>query len=511
MSSSRFKPELYRVLIHPAMSISIASSGVLAAIWLVVVNFGIVAPPAGLVVAVVAATVLEAVAGNIMYKERAGIGNRIRELLIYVTFLYATFSIGRTGRFTARFFPSFDQALPLLAVAAAWLIAFAFHNRLRGREALLRSFHGRHGSELRRAVLERQHDMALTVGQLRKARKLIGTLLAILCVLAVFGAIDPIGASVLRAGSGAFAVLVIYSISAIVVVGSLNTFIDEYAANGEGIAVPLRFQRRRSIAAAAVIGIVLVVAFALSRNRSVLPIEAIADFFRWLGSLFDREVEDTVIPPRFEPEQQGGLPPELRELLEDTEGRETPLWIRILVRLLERLAIWGVVGGAVLLVFGPLFSRGFRRALARIRAGQFLRELWNNLKRRFRILSRFLKYGLGRRGRTADDDEAAGIATGEAWREHQWKPGLRKRRQMDRVVQVFVEVARWGERHGVTYSRSEAAKEYLRRISAIRPELYPETMAVGDTFCEAKFSRHLLPREQMRAYVHSARSITKSD
>lgn len=511
MNSSRFKPELYRVLIHPAMSVFVSSSGILAAIWLVAVNFGVRSPGAGIIVAVVLATLLEAAVGNVLYRQRAGIGNRVRELVIYLIVLYAVFSIPRGGPLGQRFLPGAEQVLPVLAAAAAWIVGFVFHNRLRGREALLRTFAGKHGSELRHAVLDRQHDMAQTVGQLRNARQLIGGLFAVLCFLAAFGSIDPLGLSVLRAGSGAFVVLVVYGISAIAAIGNLNTFIDEYAANGEGIAVPLRFQRRRAVLAAAMIALVLLIAFALARNRSVLPFEAIVDFFRWLGSLFEAEPNESYEPPSFETPQQRQLPPELMDLLDDTEEHEPPLWLRVLAELLRRLALSALIVGAALLIFGPLFSKNFRTALRDLKPAAFLKGLWNDLRRRVRILGRFLKHGLRRRRHGDVDEETDEPTEDRRWRERQWKPGLRKRRQMDRVVQVFLEVTRWGERHGVSYHRTEGTHEYLSRLAAIRPERYADAVAVADTFCEARFSRHLVAKAQMREYVRSARRIAKSE
>ena len=83
--------------------------------------------------------------------------------------------------------------------------------------------------------------------------------------------------------------------------------------------------------------------------------------------------------------------------------------------------------------------------------------------------------------------------------------------QMDRVVRVFVDITRWGSRHGIGYVPSEAAREYLQRIALLRPERYLDAVTVAETFCEARFSRHLIGREKLRQYVHAARRITASD
>ena len=55
--------------------------------------------------------------GNILYRQRAGIGNRVRELVIYLIVVYAVFSLPRGGPLGQRFLPGFEQVLPVLAAA----------------------------------------------------------------------------------------------------------------------------------------------------------------------------------------------------------------------------------------------------------------------------------------------------------------------------------------------------------------------------------------------------------
>ncbi|MFW5689054.1 MAG: DUF4129 domain-containing protein [Spirochaetota bacterium] len=510
MSSSRFKPELYRTVIHPLMSISVSSTGVLAVIWMVGANFGQAGPRAGTVAGVFVATILEAIAGNLLFKERMGVANRLRELVILLAAIYGLFSLAEPGPLAERFAPGFGNTLPVLAVGFAWLVAFAFHDRLRGREQLLRTLHGKRGAELRRAVLDHQHEMAHTIGQLRKARGLIGGMFVTLCVLGVLGTLDFLGMSVLSARSGAFLFLVLYGIASIASIGSLNTFIDEYAANGEGLSVPVRFQRRRSLVATAMIAMILVLAFALSRAESLLPIEAIGDFFRWLAGLFERTPDEMTEMPYDLPQTTQNPPPDMSELFaEEAEG--PPLWLRILARLFERLAISVLTIVGVVLLFGPLFSPAFRKALAGLKPGQFIAGLFANLRRRLRVVGRLLRAILRTRRRRPTHEEVEAEPLSEAWREQQWKPNLRKRRQMDRVVQVFVDITRWGRRRNVTYSRSEAAQEYLRRVAEIVPERYADAVFVAETFCEARFSKHLIPRATMREYVQAAKRITATE
>ncbi len=512
MISSRFRPELYRVVVHPLMSVAVASTGVLATVWLIGVNLGIPAPRFVTAAAIVTAAIVEAVVGNALYRERAGLGNRLREALIYLGLVYLILSVGRPGPLRVRVEPSLDQMIPLVAVATAWLIAFAFHNRLRGREALLRAFAGRRGEELRHAVIEHQREMAETVRALRRARGLIGTLFAVLAGLAIFASVDVLGISALGARSGAFLLLILYTISGLAAIGSLNVFIQEYEANGEGLPVPLRFQRRRSFAVAALMSLVLALTFALSRSASVVPIETIGDFLRWIGGLFGGEVEQEYFIPPPQPTMPTGVSPELLEIISAMEGREVPLLLRILLYLIERLLVFALVLGGVVLVFGPIVSPSFRKALREFRPHSLIRTLWSTFVRRWRILIRLLARGLRRRSRGGGrSPHEPGDPSGAAGQRSRWRPGLRKRVQMERVVRVFVEVTKWGAKRGLAYRRSEAAREYLLRIAALRPEHYPDAVTVAEIYCEVRFSRHLVAGHRFHDYLRAAKRITASE
>ncbi len=510
MSSSRFRHELYRVLLHPLISISTSASGILAIVWLIGVNFGNANPRASIILGVLFATIVEAVVGNILYKERSGIGNRARELVFYLMLLYVVFSLARPGALREKFFPSFDQMVPIVASGIAWIVAFVLHDRLRGREALLRTFGGATGSELRRAVLARQHDMALTVAQLRKARGLITSVFVIACLLALAAGTNLLRRSVLPQSPWSFIMLIISGITSISVMGTINAFIEEYGANGEGLAVPFRFQRRRLLAGFSMLLLVLILAFGLSRREGVLPIEAIGDALRWFARLFERDANRVVEEPFPEPPPQPEqISPDMVDFLRSLEEPEPPpLWLRILARLVERLGLVALVVGLTALLFGPLFSEGFREGIARLGAWRKIKAFFAALRQRLKILGRFLRAGVGRR--RAERLDEAGEEPPRAWRSSRWKPSLRKRRQMDRVLQVFADISRWGGQNGVSYARHEAAREYLSRIATVRPEHYQDAMVVAETFCEARFSTHVLPRERIRDYVAAAKRITSA-
>ncbi len=507
MNSLSSRAEFYRSLIHPLMSIGVSVSGALALGWLISTLVGQGAPRVETVIAVVLAGIVEAVAGNLLYQERAGIGNRVRELLIYLLVVYAVLSLLGSGPLAERFAPGWGQIPALILVGLCWTIAFVFHNRLRGREALLRTFAGRHGPQLRSAVIDCQHDMALTVGELRRARSLIGGFFVLLCIVTLLGTFEFMPTEQLVPASGAFVTLVLYGIVSVWVIGALNIFIEEYAANGEGLAVPLRLGRRRGVLVALIILLVFVTAFVVSSEEGILPLEAIGDFFRWLGNLLRREREPLESPLEQVPESPPPLPPDVMEQLSGMEPVLPPLWIRLLASLIRRVVVYtAVVLGAVLL-FGPLFSASFRKGLRELNLRHSLKRLVSVLRTRWRILKHLLQCSLRRSQRPslAEREEPAPASGSRSW-----KPSIRKRRQMSRVVSVFVSITRWGKTHGVPYGRTLAATEYLRAVATLYPEHYADTQTLARIFGEARFSRHLVSISRMREYVGAAKRITRS-
>jgi hypothetical protein len=490
------------------MSISVSVTGTLALGWIISTLAGQGAPRIVTIIAVLLAGVVEAVVGNLLYRERAGIANRIRELVIYLIGVYLVLSLLQPGSVTDRFAPGVHHLLPLLLVALCWMVAFVFHNRLRGRELLLRIFAGNHGEKLRRVVLDRQHAMALTVAELGSARKLIGSFFVVLSVVSLIGSFEFMPAGRLVAASGAFVMLVLYGLVSIWVMGALNIFIEEYAANGVGLAVPLRLGRFRGVLVALLVAVVFVTGFVLSRNESILPIEAFQNFFRWLGSLFGRERAPVETPPIEPPPPAPDSAPDVLEQLYGMEPNVPPLWLRLLLTLIRRVVVYSAVMAGLILLFAPIFSPAFRKGVRTLKPKQLVKRFWSMIRTRWRILRHLLRRGFRRRSRRERDErqQQAQVTAGS----RSWKPSLRKQRQMNRVVSVFVSVTRWGGRNGVPYGRSLAATEWLRTVASIYPEHYADARLLGTVFCEARFSRHLLSVGRMREYVQAAKRITRS-
>jgi hypothetical protein len=510
MSSLSGRPELYRSVVHPAISVGVTVTTMMAALLLLARLAGIGLPRTLTIFLVVGAPLVEASVGNILFAERAGIGNRAREFIIYLLLAYLLLSVVRTGPFAARFTPSPEHALPLVAIALAWIEAFGIHNRLRGREALLRRFHGLFGEDLRHALVDRQHDMATIVRDLRHVRSTAATGMAVVFLIAFVAGSGLVPGSNLPVRSFAFVVLMLQAGVSLWAIGLLNSFMEEYSANGVGIAVPFRFQRRQMLTALPVILVILLGALIVARPNDLLPFDRVLAFFRWFAGLFERDAQPVprpLPPPSIE---QSDYYETLRELMAGTEVTP-PLWLRVLGILLRRLAIALGVVTAFLVVFGPLFSAEFRAALRRVGLRKKLKLWFSGIRRQLVLVFRWIGLRLARRRRLDAGTDAAEVSYPSPKRHVGWTPSFAKRRQMDRAVSVFVSIAGWGTRRGIVYRPSEGARDYLRRVAEVAPERYTDTALCADVFWEARYSRDRVSRRRMQDYVAAAKRITATD
>lgn len=507
MSSSYGRPETFRLIVHPALAVFVSVTSTLSIVWLISRFMGLASPGVLTIVSVVVAPLVEAGIGNLLYRERAGVANRVRELIIMLLLLYAIASLVRSGPFGLRFIPSGAQLVPVAAAAFSWLQASGIHSRLRGRESLLRGFQGLHGEELRHALVDRQHDMAVTVRELRGVkRSVMGTVL-FTCGLAIAAAFVPsVGLPMM---SAAFVMLVANIAVSIVVIGVVSSFLDEYEANGVGIAVPYRILRRRTLVVIPIVLVAVVLALILARPDDLLPFDRVLAFFRWFLSLFERGVGQ-ISPPEIRQLPRSPISPELlRQLLEESAREGPPLWLRVLAVLFRRLAVALLVVTAATLTFGPLLSRDFRAALKRVHLRDSLRRLVQRVRARFVILVRWLGMISRRKRHAAPAPGKPALVTSETVSTGKtWRPSILKRRQMDRAVSVFQAIAEWGSKHGTRYRPNEGAREYLARLADIKPECSRDLDVCGESFWIARYSRLYLPRKQMRAYVAAARRIT---
>ena len=86
----------------------------------------------------------------------------------------------------------------------------------------------------------------------------------------------------------------------------------------------------------------------------------------------------------------------------------------------------------------------------------------------------------------------------------------RTRIEKNTILRWYRKLVVWGERREIPPSKTSTAREYARRIVALRPELEATIESITMTFDESFYSSSRLGRTRIRKYVRDVRAVTGS-
>jgi hypothetical protein len=497
---------VYRSAVHPLLSILLpflflASTDQLLRVIFPLFPFF----PAHLEPLLLAAGIEEAAMGNLLFKERASLIARVRELGVLLCLAFAYLLI-LSGLRSGRLHVSPLLIYPLTAVMLQWLLSGSFHAALREREILLGALTGRRGSELRHSLRESSYQAGLTVRVLRGIRTAVlvfqSSVVAQLIAVAALGRMPS-----LAAGLAAL----LHAAGGLMALGLLHMFEEEQLLLGSGLAVPLRFERRRAFFCLSLLAAAAALAALVARNASVLPLSALVALLRRLASLFRF--------PAFD-----GMADALRNTLLERQSHYSamfrsrpppapvsPLAI-LLVELLRRLVITLLGTALFLFVVSPLLSADF---VARLRELKPLGALAKKLEAFFAFLARArlrLLRMLGRSRRPVlprVEDERRESAASKPARRFRGRLSIRKRLQMSRVQRAFAALIKRGEELGIPFLLFYTPREYAERLSGRLPAAAGRLAYAVEVFEEAMFSTHVIAPGRISRYYHTVRRLRR--
>ncbi len=503
--TSRGTARLYRQHLHPLMSGGVSGLLTLTAVMLARDAFGAPAPPVAVVPLLALTGVTEAVAGNIFHELRSDASARLRELIVLLGVAYLTAAVGAGGGLAARFTPGALHGVLLGATALHWMVASRMHGYLRQREDFLFSIADKSRAEIRSDI---RSTRGYTLGVFRSLQRVRGQVVGYF-VMVTAGFIVLWGVSEVPRPL----TLTAFAASAIataVVVFATNLWLEEYAASADGLAVPRRFERRRLVAAGAVLGAGAVVALAASGNASLLNLELFGALAEWISGWFTsapgatERVRDIDFLQYF---------PAAEQLAGARDAEVSEFWRGFAV-----VFRWTVIGlfALALLAFvaAPLFSRHFRRDVERAALRTRIRNalvrlvivLWRT-RRRLRRTIRALFHGGSARPDEDEADRGTAGRTADAAIHH--PPPLRLRRQRSTLRSLYQELLRWARQRGIDHGRAETVREFTRRLAKTHPEICREAPAAGQILTHALYARHPLSRESLSEYRRVVKGIVK--
>ena len=445
----------------------------------------------------------EVVAGNILFEERIGSFDRLREPIYLIAFLGAVLMLFVPGvpseRLRGLLRPDFIY-LGLL-VLLQWMFSWRIHHALREREMFEGSLEGKEGADLKHVIRENAELARMAISAVPRIRRSI-----LLFQVVAFAGVVALFAAGLRVSSATAVLFLVHGLLGLGFAVLLNNAVHDQMLSAEGIALGDFYRRRRSVYALSILALSLVFVLLYARNTSLLPLSLFRPFLDWLASLFDRE-RPVARPPRIltqTPRPEADL---FRRLQLEDSG---PSPLMDLLRYLLRV-IWKVVRLFALLtvayfVISPFLSRYFRARLGGLKPLEFLREQGRRLLQSLRtVLADFMAW-LRR---------PAAERRRERHERRKWvgqvrlrRPGLFQRMQMGRLLRAYVKLIRWGERRGVAFRTPYAPQEYAFMVAERAPEhreALREAIAVLE---EALFSPHRVPRERVGVYLRTIREIT---
>ena len=517
---------LYRQYIHPVMATLSTGLLTLASVLLARDALALPVAPVAVMLLLVAVGVVEALAGNISAELRSDQSGRVRELVVLVILGYLIGLGLSEGGLGARLVPGLRHGVYMATAALHWTSAARLHGYLRQREDYLSSVAEKNAGEVRSIIRGSRGYTTEVYRSLQRARGQVLSFFVFVTIgfvilwalgLGESGPALSTGPAPGSAPTAAPATILVYvaaGLATAVVVFATNLFIEEYQASADGLLVTRRFERRRLVAAAALIGAGALVAVAAGSNSSLLDLSIVAVIAEWLSGVFSRAPTDpgNRLPnvdffQNFPSAADAlGVPPESLEI--------SRFWETFAV--VFRWTVIGVFVAAILaFLAAPFITRQFQRDLRR--AG--LRRRFRNAGVRFLILlwrswrrTRRLFRALFTRRPTEREElgpATRGGASASTYIHHQPPPQLR--RQRTNLRSLYKDLVEWAGRQGLSHPESETVLEFTRRLESSFPGTCTRAPEAGSILTAALYAPSPLPRQELTRYREVVRDIVKTE
>jgi hypothetical protein len=449
----------------------------------------------------------EVIIGNILYREKIGGLERIREVVYILICVFIVLLLLQRGSLSQRLeaLQSVLNIYLVVCVLLQWSLTAKVHSSLRNREILLAALNEKRGDDLKRALRESSELAVVALSNLKQVKRII-----IGFQLVIFVLILGLFAFGVKNGSLLVVTVLSHALVGIVFTFILNNAIQDQFLFGEGVFVDSTFQRHRFIYSVLIILLVIVLVFSLARQSSILPLSIFQPFLDWLAGLFSSKGQNTIRLPRT---GSRGNRMDMSRLLEMLPQKPSIIVeiLRIFFAVLGRVILLGIGILFLFFLFSPLLSNYFKAVLRRLHP--FL-VLWRKLQALGLYCAGLLRDFLAwiRSPRREGVKFGKQDRTAKRWRRLKIKKrGFFKRIEVGRILKSFMQLIRWARRRGIDYKPHIAPLEYASLVSEKFPNrrhLLEESMELME---EALFSPTVLPRQKFKRYLYLIKLIMKRE
>ncbi len=436
-------------------------------------------------------------------RHRAGAASRFRLFLVSggTSYLLLLFASGLPGTWTGAAYLTAGYQVALLlwsyGIAAELSRSFRDHEHL-----LISVYRQRSRTKRIEALRDLRYVIADAVADLDRTRKVLSAGFALMLFVVVLGWINGQFASLAGLLFLALAGYLRYLSSA-----SLEAIADEYRYLGDGGRLPGRYRSRRLRQAAVLLLITAVIAFSLAGNQSLIPYSWLQSFFAWLSGLFPRM--DLQAPPPQIDQQFDVFSRIAAELSPGDDVAEPGAIMQMLFRILQGMVRALLVGGLVIFLVSPLFSRSFRRSILNMSTGEALKTWMRTLVLSLRAFVRALRRRLRASAFRARNASVSVTVDRPAYR---LPPvSAEKQRELERFSRQFTRLLRWAAKRSAGRRNGEAPEEFTDRLSECFPSCAQNLREIGSLYEKSLFSAETLDDAETRTLSACFKTVIRTN
>ena len=490
-------PFIVRNVLHPAMAGLLPYFFFLAA-GSIVADLTPLVPYGPLFHIVLPLSILaELIIGNIMSRERAGAGARLRELVFLLVIVYAITSLVQDGTMEQRFSPSIHNLYVTIAAGLAWVSTLNIHSSLRQREQFVAQVSQKDGDQLTKYIRD---TLGFSEQVSRELKRIASSgAFSLLPLFLAFVGSWSLGETL---GVRSYVLSVTYAALYYATLLILNAFQDELEMYGEGLSINAAQQVGRVVMGVSIIGIAALTAFLFARSQSVFSLAIFIEPMEWfLGLFMDSDRAAEVVSDAMNNTGTVG-PSEPSVPMAPSEPSSA-------FTLLGKILQWTIVSaiGVALLaaLILPLFTRDFLNTIKRFRPlaaiGRF-----------FRIIGRFFASLFSGKGKSRsmggdelDPDTADPFDINKQRRDIKVDP--RKRQELDVFAREFTRIFKWAAARDVTLRRGQAPMEFAAELSAAVPGVREDITIATELLEEELYSDHILGKNRVKIFQDCAKNV----
>ncbi len=429
--------------------------------------------------------------GNLRKKVHLEFSALIREGILIIVFVYIIASLSKGIFAINAFIPAPINVTAVILASSQWLFTAYIQSVLRNREYFLLEINGKSGIELQNAVRDTQTLSQDSIIGMKRVSRIVNGLAA--TVLIYWLSIKAYGLNISTLAL-TFSLLSII-LPFIVHLFKIQFIADQYHA-GEGLYVDRKLQSQRLVFGAYILIVSCILALALSRNTSLLPLSWIEAFFDWLSSLF--KGQDGIYNLDYLSNIQAD--DSLVALREAMEARETidlsHIWLFLKI---VGLSVTGFF--LIWFIIKPLFSKHLYKVFKNFSFISFIKQKF----RAFIVL--FSRRNKQEYSDPTYDLENLTIVKKRLDSITNSNKNKKKQREIGILVKYFFKLIHWGFEKGKPFLSSMTPYEYVSSLTEL-PEINKQLcLEIGYSFEEALYSNSSLHPADIRAFIRNIDAI----